>query len=69
MPREIEITGVQKHDQDKRILGYAVCRQWRDNPSDVDVYDYAETEAEAKAMIRKLPTDSRYGWFVGVYQG
>jgi hypothetical protein len=68
MKNEIAITGVQNHDPNKRILSYAACRQWRDNPSDVDVYDYAETEAEAKAMIRKLPADSRYGWFVGVYQ-
>lgn len=64
----IEITGVKPHDQKKRALGYAVCRQWRDNPRNVEVYEYADTEAEAKAMIRKLPRDDRYKWFVGVYQ-
>lgn len=63
------ITGVKPHDPKKRPLGYAVCRQWRDNPRDVEVYEYADTEADAKAMIRKLArNDSRYVWFVGVYQ-
>lgn len=64
----IEITGVRTHEPEKRALGYAVCRQWRDNPGSVDVYEYADTEAEAKAMIRNLRLDDRYRWFVGIYQ-
>lgn len=67
--KPIELTGAKPHDPAKRALGYAVCRQWRDNPRNVEVYDYADTKAEAKDMIRKLPRDeSRYVWFVGVYQ-
>lgn len=67
--KPIEITGVEPHNPTKRALGYAVCRQWRDNPRDVEVYEYANDAAEAKAMIRKLVrNDDLYKWFVGVYQ-
>jgi hypothetical protein len=65
----IKITGAQSHDPAKRVLGYAVCRQWRDNPRNVEVFEYADTEAEAKSVIRKLARDDgRFVWFVGVYQ-
>lgn len=66
--KQIEITGVQSHDKEKPALGYAVCRQWIDNPKNVEVYEYANTEKEAKAMMRTLPKDENYLWFVGVYQ-
>jgi hypothetical protein len=66
--KEIPITGVKPANAEKRIFGYAVCRQWKDNPSNVDVWEYADSEREAKAMIRSLKKDSRFRWFVGVYQ-
>lgn len=67
--KPIELTGVKPHNPAKPALGYAVCRQWRDNPRNVEVVEYADTDAEAKAMIRKLARDdTRYVWFVGVYQ-
>jgi hypothetical protein len=69
MKTEIEITGVKTHDKTKRIIGYAVCRQWRDNPKDVEVYEYADSAEQAKSIIRSLPKDRNlYEWFVGVYQ-
>jgi hypothetical protein len=64
----ISITGIDPADPDKRILGHAVCRQWRDNPKDVEVYEYADSNREAKEIIKKLPKSTRYKWFVGVYQ-
>ncbi len=67
--KPIKITGVEPHDPARRALGYAVCRQWRDNPRNVEVFEYADTDTDAKAMIRKLARDdNRYVWFVGVYQ-
>lgn len=66
--KDIEITGVEKNDSNQKILGYAICRQWRDNPNDVEVYNYADSEQEAKNEIKKLPKDTRYKWFIGVYQ-
>jgi hypothetical protein len=66
--KEIPITGVKPANAEKRIFGYAVCRQWKDNPNNVDVWEYADSESEAKAMIRSLKKDSRFRWFVGVYQ-
>jgi hypothetical protein len=66
----IELT-VSSHDKQKKILGYAVCRQWKGS-SLVDVHEYASSEEEAKDIIRqetkRLGKDSRYKWFVGVYQ-
>lgn len=67
--KPIEITSVKQHNPNKPVLGYAVCRQWRDNPRNVELYEYVDTESDAKAMIRKLARDdNRYVWFVGVYQ-
>jgi hypothetical protein len=66
--KPIKITGVEKYSAEKKILGYAVCRQWRDNPRNVDVYEYADSRQEAKQMIKKLRKDNRYKWFIGVYQ-
>ena len=66
--KQIEVTGVSPCDKEKPALGYAVCRQWRDNPKNVEVYEYADAEEEAKAMIRTLPKNDNYLWFVGVYQ-
>lgn len=64
----LPITGIDSIDADKKIIGYAVCRQWRDNPKDVEVYEYVDSNIEVKEMIRKLPKSSRYKWFVGTYQ-
>jgi len=68
MKDEIKITGVNPADQSKRIFGYSVCRQWRDNPTNVDVWEYADTEKEAKQIIREQKKDNRFKWFIGVYQ-
>jgi hypothetical protein len=66
----IELT-VSPHDKQKKILGYAVCRQWKGS-SHVDVHEYASSVNEAKDIIRqekkRLGKDARYKWFVGVYQ-
>ena len=59
---------VALHDKNKPIFGYAVCRQWRDNPLNVDVHEYADSVQEAKEMIRKEKKDDRFIWFIGVYQ-
>ena len=66
--KKILITGVTEADTEKKIFGYAVCRQWRDNPTNVEVWEYADSDEEAKAMIRNLKKDNRYRWFVGVFQ-
>ena len=68
MQKEIAITGVKHASPEKRIFGYAVCRQWKDNPANVDVWEYADSESEAKSIIRGLKKDLRFRWFVGVYQ-
>jgi hypothetical protein len=66
----IELT-VSPQDKQKKILGYAVCRQWKGS-SLVDVHEYASSEEEAKEIIKqetkRLGKDARYNWFIGVYQ-
>ena len=68
MQRTIDI---QDYDKKKKILGYAVCRLWRDSLK-TEVWEYATTKAEANAIIyqekKRLGKDNRYVWFVGVYQ-
>ena len=70
--KKIPITGVTPHDQHARILGYAVCRQWKDNPKNVDVYEYAESLLEARGILsnckREQKEDGTFSWFIGVYQ-
>lgn len=66
--KRIQITGVTKQDLTKPIIGYAVCRQWRNNPNDVEVYDYADDKQDAKDQIKELKKSDEYKWFVGVYQ-
>ena len=64
--KKIEITGVGQMDTERLVIGYAVCRQWRDNPRDVEVFEYADSEKHAKEMIKKLPkNEEQYVWFVG----
>lgn len=47
---------------------YAVLRRWLDNPSDFEVYEYAESEEEARQIIRSLPTSNQYRWEIGKYE-
>jgi hypothetical protein len=65
--KKIKIS-IAPHDKTKKIFGYAVCRQWADNPNNVDVYEYADSEQEAKDLIRQQKKDERFLWFVAVYQ-
>ena len=67
MKKQIKIS-VAPYDKNKPILGYAICRQWADNPMNPDVHEYADSVEEAKEYIRKQKKDERYIWFIGVYQ-
>jgi len=68
MKKEIKITGVKPAEKSKTVFGYSVCRQWRDNPSNVEVWEYADSKQEAQQIIKGQKKDDRFKWFVGVYQ-
>lgn len=53
---------------ERKAKPYAVLRRWEDNPGDFEVYEYAESEQEAKEIIAKLPKSPRYRWEVGKYE-
>jgi hypothetical protein len=67
----METIDITTYDKTKKILGYAVCRLWADSHT-TEVFEYADSKEEAKEIIRaakrKLGKDSRYVWFIGVYQ-
>lgn len=68
MKSKIKIS-LESHNPNTYPLGYAVCRQWEDNPHDVEVVEYAKTFVEANQIMRKLAKkDNRCVWFVGVYE-
>ena len=55
-------------DCQKTILLYAVYRAWKDNPKNVDVVEYFNTEREGREFLRKQKKDARFEWGIGAYQ-
>ena len=59
---------LQPADKNKTIFGYAIYRAWKDNPKNVDVVEYADSQEQAKQYIKQQKKDARFEWGVGAYQ-
>jgi predicted CoA-binding protein len=55
-------------DRQKTIFGYAVYRAWKDNPKNVDVVEYFNTEKDCKEFLKTKKKDERFKWGIGAYQ-
>jgi hypothetical protein len=49
-------------------LGYALCKCWKDNPSDLAVHEYYDTLEDVKEAKRNEKKDPRYTWVIAEYK-